>query len=98
MSKIISILYEGVLIRIDETSTRFDWHWPHTPIGMVKYTPRKGSKQFHYVYFGQQDETALNLANRHLTNEIAELQSRIEGLKLRLFTKENVTKQHGVVK
>lgn len=98
MDKIISILYEGVLIRISENSPRFDWHWPHSPTGMVKYTPRKDSKQWHYVYFGQQDETVLNLANMHSNMRITELQTQIDSLKEGLLTKENVLKQHGVVK
>lgn len=98
MKKIISILYDGVLIRIDETSARLDWHWPHTPLGKVKYTPRKGSDKWSYVFFGQQDETCLNLANMYINMRITELQTQIDSLKQGLLTKENVAKQHGVVK
>lgn len=98
MKKIISILYDGILIRIDQSSERLDWRWKHAPIGMVKYTPRKGSDKWSYVYFGQHDEACLHSANQHANREIKELQSKIKYLESQLVTKENTHSQHGVVK
>lgn len=96
--KLVSILIDDVLHRIEKTSAKLDWDWPHSPPNMVKFTPRKNSAKWFYAYFGEQNDECLRRANEYTQSQIDKLQVEIDQLKSKMKNEENTIVEHGYIK
>jgi hypothetical protein len=67
----------------DRNAPCFNWNWPYTPSGMVKWQYRKPSKNYSgwtYIYFGETKEEICSRVNEFSIRKIEEYKIQIARL------------------
>jgi hypothetical protein len=73
-------LRDGKVVKIEKDSPKLNWKYPHTPEGMVQYTPRKTST-WEYCQLGETLEELSTRVNRHKQKQLNELEQKANSLR-----------------
>lgn len=67
-----------VWLHVKKEDDRFDWGYPPTPPGMVKYIYRRGTKpKWSYVNYGDTQQEVCDKYNEHNLERIAKLKAQL---------------------
>lgn len=67
----------GKLVEIEKDNPKLNWAYKYSPAGKVQYTPRKNSKNWQYVDYGDTRAACLEKVNQYTVEKIAELKRNI---------------------
>lgn len=70
--------------RIRYDDPRLDWSYPHAPANLVRFSPRKNSKNWFYCPFGSTAQVAADRENAWVLGKILDLETQLAELKARL--------------
>lgn len=78
------LVYEEYKGWMEVSPNSLDYKWPYSPEGMAKWTPRKNSETYHYVYIGSVEMIVGN-HNEYWVKKIMVLQDEINNLRKRMI-------------